>query len=95
MLRRFFLFREKITNKKKADIDDAEWYVQGFVLYFYEQSFFEIKTAYKANDASSCLMEWLHDGMIHDMLCLASSSFDLLKKFRVQRLKLSLDRLLL
>ena len=32
--------------------------------------------AHKASDASSCSMECLDDGMTHDMLCLASSSFD-------------------
>ena len=30
----------------------------------------------KTNDGYPCLMEWLHDGMIHDMLCLVSSSLD-------------------
>ena len=34
-----------------------------------------LNKADEANDASSCLIEWLHDGMILDMLWLASFSF--------------------
>ena len=29
------------------------------------------------HDTFPCLIEWFHDGMIHDTLCLASSSFEL------------------
>ena len=41
--------------------------------------------ANKPKEASSCLMEWLNDGIIHDMLCLATYSFDLIKKGQPRR----------
>ena len=48
--------------------------------------------AQKANDASSWFMECLHDCMIHDVLWLASSSFDWLEKVDFHSVSREIDR---
>ena len=54
------------------------------VIHFYQNK------AHEAKDASSCLIKWLQDGIIRDMLCL-TSIFDLLIRSKFHSISLNCE----